>query len=146
MSPRLKAGGAAGCQGRHQAVGTPLRHILNQLGVADEPVPRVGEALRDQTVSRDAVVSGGELVVHVGYASPSFNPDPCIRCGWCAAACPTRIQPAGLLEASQRDDQALAARVPHAGRDARAVLESRHQRAVAAAHLGLRRNRQSQIA
>jgi electron transport complex protein RnfC len=91
-------------------VGTPLWHILKQLGVADEPVPRVGEALRDQAVSRDAVVSGGELVVHVGYASPSLNPDPCIRCGWCAAACPTRIQPAGLLEASQRDDQALAER------------------------------------
>jgi len=91
-------------------VGTPLWHILKHLGVADEPVPRVGEALRDQTVSRDAVVSGGELVVHVGYASPSFNPDPCIRCGWCAAACPTRIQPAGLLEAAQRDDQTLAER------------------------------------
>ena len=91
-------------------VGTPLWHILKQLSVAEEPVPRVGEALRDQTVSRDAVVSGGELVVHVGYASPSFNPDPCIRCGWCAAACPTRIQPAGLLEASQRDDPSLAER------------------------------------
>jgi Na+-translocating ferredoxin:NAD+ oxidoreductase subunit C len=92
------------------AVGTPLRHVLEHLGVAPGVVPRVGEALRDQTVSRDAVVSGGELVVHVGYASPSFNPDPCIRCGWCAAACPTRIQPAGLLEASQRDDPALAER------------------------------------
>ena len=91
-------------------VGTPLWHILKHLNVADEPVPRVGEALRDQTVSRDAVVSGGELVVHVGYGSPSFNPDPCIRCGWCAAACPTRIQPAGLLEAAQRDDQSLAER------------------------------------
>ena len=92
------------------AVGTPLRHVLEHLGVAPGAVPRVGEALRDQTVSRDAVVSGGELVVHVGYASPSFNPDPCIRCGWCAAACPTRIQPAGLLEASQRDDPVLAER------------------------------------
>jgi len=91
-------------------VGTPLRHVLEHLGVVPAAVPRVGEALRDQTVSRDAVISGGELVVHVGYASPSFNPDPCIRCGWCAAACPTRIQPAGLLEASQRDDPALAER------------------------------------
>ncbi|HEV2292319.1 MAG TPA: 4Fe-4S dicluster domain-containing protein [Tepidisphaeraceae bacterium] len=91
-------------------VGTPIWHILNHLGIDGHAVPRVGEALRDQTVSREAVVSGGELVVHVGYASPSFNPDPCIRCGWCAAACPTRIQPAGLLEAAQRDSAELAER------------------------------------
>lgn len=92
------------------SAGTPLSHILNYLGVDPDLVPRVGEALRDQTASRDAVIGGGELVVHVGYGSPSLNPDPCIRCGWCAAACPTRVQPAGLLEASQRDDQSLAER------------------------------------
>lgn len=91
-------------------IGTPLRHILSHLGIDEASIPRVGEALRDQTASRDAVVTGGELVVHVGYASASFNPDPCIRCGWCAASCPTRIQPAGLFEASQRDSDVLAER------------------------------------
>jgi electron transport complex protein RnfC len=95
------------------AVGTPLWHVLEHLGASDDEtatVPRAGDALRDQPASRSAVVSGGELVVHVGYASAAFNPDPCIRCGWCTAACPTRIHPAGLLEAAQRQHEHLADR------------------------------------
>jgi Na+-translocating ferredoxin:NAD+ oxidoreductase subunit C len=91
-------------------IGTPLWHVFEHLRVDDEAVPRTGEALRDQPASRDAVVSSGEIVIHVGYAQPTINPDPCIRCGWCTAACPTRIHPAGLLEAAQREDDVLAER------------------------------------
>lgn len=91
-------------------VGTPLWHVLERLDVDEDALPRIGDALRDLTTNRGAVVSGGELVVHAGYATLSNDPDPCIRCGWCTAACPTRIHPAGLLEATQRDDPALAER------------------------------------
>ena len=93
-------------------IGTPLWHVLEHLGAnGDESiVPRAGDALRDLPASRSAVVSGGELVAHIGYVTAAFNPDPCIRCGWCTAACPTRIHPAGLLEAAQRADDALADR------------------------------------
>jgi electron transport complex protein RnfC len=95
------------------AVGTPLWHVLEHLGTSDDEtatLPRAGDALRDQSASRSAIISGGELVVHVGYARAAFNPDPCIRCGWCTAACPSRIHPAGLLEAAQRQDEHLADR------------------------------------
>jgi len=91
-------------------VGTPLWRVLEHFGIDGEAVPRIGDALRDLTTHRDAVVAGGELVVHVGYATATHNPDPCIRCGWCVAACPTLIHPAGLLEAAQHDDARAAER------------------------------------
>jgi electron transport complex protein RnfC len=59
-------------------------------------------------VDPDSVVAGAELTVHVSLPSRAVNPDPCIRCAWCVESCPTRIQPAGLLEASQREDMMLA--------------------------------------
>ena len=37
-------------------------------------------------------------------------PGACLRCGWCADSCPTRVHPAGILEASQFDDPELAER------------------------------------
>ena len=41
---------------------------------------------------------------------PPVIPDPCVRCNWCAEACPTRLRPAGVLEAAQYEDVALAER------------------------------------
>ena len=74
-------------------------------------VLRGGDVLRDQRLTPDAVVGGGsELVLHVSTAAPPVNPDPCIRCAWCFESCPTRIQPANLLEASQHRDMHQAER------------------------------------
>jgi Na+-translocating ferredoxin:NAD+ oxidoreductase RnfC subunit len=43
-------------------------------------------------------------------ARPHVVAEPCIRCGWCAQTYPTVVQPAGLLEAAQRKDLAMADR------------------------------------
>ncbi len=89
-------------------VGSPLRQVLEQCDVsADGITIRRGSVLHENEVSADAVVSGGELTLH---AMPRHTPtpaDPCIRCGWCAESCPTRVQPAGVLEAAQRGDVEL---------------------------------------
>ncbi len=53
-------------------------------------------------------MGGGELTIYRFLLDPDVIPDPCIRCAWCVEACPVRIQPAGLLEAAQRNDHALA--------------------------------------
>jgi electron transport complex protein RnfC len=93
------------------AVGTPLRFVLEALEIElRDATIRAGAALRDVQVSCDAVIAGGELTVDVGAVSAPINPEPCIRCGWCVSSCPTRIHPAGLLEAAQDDDRALAGR------------------------------------
>ena len=85
--------------------------LLHALGENDTDVLiRGGDLLRDHIVSRDAIVSAGELVLHTSDPEPDINPDACIRCAWCIEACPTRVQPAVILEAAQRDDAELAER------------------------------------
>jgi electron transport complex protein RnfC len=74
------------------------------------PLFRAGDLLRDQRINGSATLEGGELVLHVASAPPAINPQPCIRCGWCFEACPTRVQPAIALDATQTGDQALAER------------------------------------
>ncbi len=94
------------------AVGTPLSFVLDALKLDRRDYTlRGGAALRDIRVPRDAIVSaGGELSIDAGVPSPPINPDPCIRCGWCVESCPVRINPAGILEAAQDNDLALADR------------------------------------
>ncbi len=91
------------------AVGTPLGDVVQQARVSLAcTVFRGGDVLRDVRVPREAIVAGGELIVHASPPEPPVNPDPCIRCGWCVDSCPTRVQPAGVLEASQHADVPLA--------------------------------------
>jgi electron transport complex protein RnfC len=90
--------------------GMSVGQVLGAVGIATDAstVARAGDMLRDARVSLNAVVGAGELVLHVTRLERQESPDACIRCGWCAEGCPTRIQPAGILEASQRDDRAMA--------------------------------------
>ncbi len=91
--------------------GTHLAHICTFLGLPwQTPVFRVGDFLRDVVLPSTAVVGPGELTVHLSATDASINPDPCVRCGWCMDACPTRVQPARLLEAAQQNDLSLAKR------------------------------------
>jgi Na+-translocating ferredoxin:NAD+ oxidoreductase subunit C len=93
------------------AVGTPLRDILQRLHIpADQVMIRGGDLLRDVRLRPDAVVGGAELVIHITPPELDRNPEPCIRCGWCLQTCPTRVQPAALLDAAQRDDRRMADR------------------------------------
>jgi electron transport complex protein RnfC len=90
-------------------VGTSIRHLLEHLKLPSEGVTLLrGDVLRDQAISADAVIAGGELTLHVLPAKAPVVPEPCIRCGWCVQTCPTAVQPAGLLEAAQRNDMDLA--------------------------------------
>jgi Na+-translocating ferredoxin:NAD+ oxidoreductase RnfC subunit len=88
-----------------------VRHVLDHLKLPHEGVTLLrGDVLKDQPVTADAILAGGELTLHVLPARQLVVPDPCIRCGWCAQTCPTVVQPAGLLEAAQRNDLDLADR------------------------------------
>ena len=92
-------------------VGISLREILRQIGIScGGAILRGGDLLRDHQIGPDAVASHSELTIHVSAPEPAINPEPCIRCGWCVEACPTRVHPAGLLEAAQREDTQLAER------------------------------------
>lgn len=76
----------------------------------DDAVYRAGDFLRDAWITPDTSLGNGELVIHPTARHLNANPDPCIRCGWCLEACPTRIHPAGLLDAAQQSDFAEAKR------------------------------------
>jgi electron transport complex protein RnfC len=91
--------------------GTDFGTILKSLGFPTSNVTvRAGELLRDRRVSLNGTIGEGELSLHVAPTEPVINPDPCVRCGWCVEICPTRVQPAVILDAAQRHDNDMADR------------------------------------
>ncbi len=93
-----------------QTVGDLVAH-LNLAGHASGlRVIRGGDLLRDVIVDPAVPVIKSEVVLHIASVPPAVNPNACIRCGWCFEACPTRVQPATLLEAAQTEDFTLARR------------------------------------
>jgi electron transport complex protein RnfC len=92
-------------------MGTRLSDVCEFLGIHHfEMVCRAGDFLRDAWITPDTALGNGELVLHPTARNLDANPDPCIRCGWCIEACPTRIHPAGLLDAAQQHDLRAAHR------------------------------------
>jgi Na+-translocating ferredoxin:NAD+ oxidoreductase subunit C len=92
-------------------IGIRLEELISAIGgTQPDSVIRGGDLLRELILPRDTVIGNNELILHISEAEPDINPDACIRCGWCMEACPTRVQPAVVLEAAQRDDLDLAER------------------------------------
>jgi electron transport complex protein RnfC len=90
-------------------MGVRLQEVCEFLEIHHfDAVYRAGDFLRDAWITPDTRLGRGELVVHPTARHLNANPDPCIRCGWCLEACPTRIHPAGLLEAAQQNDPRAA--------------------------------------
>lgn len=95
----------------HVPMGIPVDRLLSSLEIDTQHTTlRAGGLLRDIALGGDHVIAWGELNLHVLGREALPPADPCIRCGWCVQGCPTRIQPAGLLDAAQRQDLALADR------------------------------------
>jgi electron transport complex protein RnfC len=92
-------------------VGTIMQDLLLTHGIdPTSMILRIGDVLRDRRAPGNAVVGGGELVVHLTRGRQLPISDPCIRCGWCVEMCPTRINPAAILEAAQRHNLAMGER------------------------------------
>jgi Na+-translocating ferredoxin:NAD+ oxidoreductase RnfC subunit len=92
-------------------VGVTVQHVLESLGIhTDEANVRGGDLLRDLRLRTDAVISGGELAIHVTGPEIPVVPDHCIRCAWCLEACPTLVHPGLVLDAVQRNDPKMAQR------------------------------------
>ncbi len=91
--------------------GTSASDLLASLKIDSGPASlRQGDLLRDLAMDAIATFDTGENLLHVLRESTEANPDPCVRCAWCVEACPTRIHPAGLLDAAQNRDLAQAER------------------------------------
>jgi electron transport complex protein RnfC len=89
--------------------GTTVGGLLSRLVLpARDRVVRGGDVLRDKRLTLEAPLGAGELVLHSSGPDEPVNPSPCMRCGWCVDACPTRVHPATVLEAAQRDDIPMA--------------------------------------
>jgi electron transport complex protein RnfC len=91
------------------AAGVTLDALLSALAISPASTELwAGHILRNVLIARDAAVGAAELTF---FASPSHANEAaaaCLRCGWCVEACPVNIHPAGLLDAAQLQDPALA--------------------------------------
>jgi electron transport complex protein RnfC len=100
-------------------VGTPVEHVVGAVlgnemsaghaggGVGGIEI-RYADVLQERVVPGGAVLSPVDAYLHVLRSAAPASPDPCIRCGWCVEACPTRVHPASVLEASQTRDVRMA--------------------------------------
>lgn len=87
-------------------IGIKLKDVIASL-IQNESATRLvrcGDVLRDMQCSVESSVTARELCLHLTPRERVELSDPCIRCNWCADLCPTRVQPAALLEAAQRRD------------------------------------------
>lgn len=92
-------------------VGMRLGEAMEQLGISHTGKGMgTGAMLEQIPAEADDIIGPGALTVHVADAGSPVVPAACIRCGWCVQVCPTRVQPAGLLEAAQLEDPELADR------------------------------------
>lgn len=92
-------------------VGTSVAKLMERVGFpTSQRTLRAGDLLRDIQISPETVLGSGELIIQSGPVEPPPNPTSCVRCGWCADSCPTRVHPAGILEAAQLEDPELAER------------------------------------
>jgi H+/Na+-translocating ferredoxin:NAD+ oxidoreductase subunit C len=91
------------------AVGTPLRDVLEWLGIdPDRSAIFTGDLLSQHLAAADAVVGASELKLHTLPPQAPVMGTPCVRCGWCVDQCPMGVHPAQLLEASQLEDKVMS--------------------------------------
>ena len=94
----------------HVRIGTPIEHLLSQVGynetIADRVVmggPMMGFSVLDNQVPVTKITNC--LLVPTKEELPKPPPaQPCIRCGQCAEACPVSLLPQQLLWYSQAQD------------------------------------------
>jgi len=91
-------------------VGMSLGDLLGALDLSVRPIDLfTGHMLLDQPAHpAEIFTAASEYAVFASDHHAPVNPDPCVRCGWCTEACPANIHPAGLLEAAQQQDLAMA--------------------------------------
>lgn len=93
-------------------VGISLGDLLAALEITARPAELfIGHMLLDQPAQPSEIFTAAtEYAVFASDHHAPVNPSACVRCGWCAEACPVDIHPAGLLEAAQQQDMAMADR------------------------------------
>jgi electron transport complex protein RnfC len=106
-------GGACATPANYEAlIGTPLPFLLEQSGFDAGSCATliVGGALTGFPIEAAAVPVTRTTHCVIAGTRDEFPPMPtalaCIRCGFCAEACPVRLQPQLLLAAARNDDHA----------------------------------------
>ena len=96
-------------------IGTPLRFVLEQVGVKDDfsKIIMGGPMMGMTTASLDvAITKGVSGIVVLGPQAPGSEKSqvyPCIKCGSCLSACPISLNPSMLGQlAMARDYEAMA--------------------------------------
>jgi electron transport complex protein RnfC len=91
-------------------MGTPIEHILNQVGVSPNELDRIvlGSIFMGPTIPDPSYpvlkATSGITAFTQEERDPYANPLQCIRCGYCNTVCPVYIYPQLIMEAEKKDD------------------------------------------
>jgi electron transport complex protein RnfC len=91
-------------------MGTPVEHILNQVGVSPKDFVRIvlGSVFMGQTIPNPSYpvlkATSGITAFTKEERDPYANPLQCIRCGYCNTVCPVYIYPQLIMEAEKKGD------------------------------------------
>jgi len=78
-------------------VGTPIKEVLDGLGVSDNAIIVAGGAMMGKKVDEDLVMSANISCVSVLNMNCE-KPSLCIKCGACILACPSKLSPVLIMK------------------------------------------------
>lgn len=85
-------------------IGTPIKDVLDYLGVIEDNVKVSGGPMMGEILSDDSVICNNQNCVLVLEETNNI-PTKCIKCGKCVSVCPAKLSPVIIMELKCKTDK-----------------------------------------
>ena len=85
-------------------IGTPIKDVLDHLGVIEDNVKVSGGPMMGEILSDDSVICNNQNCVLVLDKDKTI-PTKCIKCGKCVSVCPAKLSPVIIMELKCKTDK-----------------------------------------
>lgn len=85
-------------------IGTPVKDILDHLGVIDDNVKISGGPMMGELLDDDSIICNNQNAVLVLEKNNDI-PSKCIKCGKCVSVCPAKLSPVIIMDMKCKDEK-----------------------------------------